>query len=176
MMFDMKQDVGRAIFCTFTNDDGIASKTWFSAPPDSISHVGLEYLQGRFFNVQSEREMDYIKESYKAVYEALRLGDLDGDTQSIMPLNPTGERIAILAEALTKIKDAYAGEYGGHIDAYEMRAIAREALEKVRVVKKPEIICQLCGKKQESKNELKRHKWFDHPELRRGRMNTNDTK
>lgn len=55
----------RGICSTFTDEKGKESTTWWSSPPNSIDHVYITYLQGRFGNVRTERHEKFIKEQFK---------------------------------------------------------------------------------------------------------------
>lgn len=70
MKFEMYRAVDqalkdRSVICRFTNGEGRTSTTWFSAPPDSIDHVDIKYLRGRFSNVVRREQMEFIKRRFK---------------------------------------------------------------------------------------------------------------
>jgi hypothetical protein len=66
MKFEMfrKEESDRGVYCTFTNGSGRSRTTYFNNPPASISHVDLEYLQGRLANVVRQEQMEFIKRRY----------------------------------------------------------------------------------------------------------------
>jgi len=54
----------RGVWCSFKTKNGYSS-TFFNAPPDSIDHVCINYIRGRFSNVRQESQMNFIKKRYK---------------------------------------------------------------------------------------------------------------
>jgi len=66
------QDKGDpGVHCTFVDEDGRKSSTFFSSPPENISHVDQGYLKDRFTNVQTEQQANFIKERFP--YELKKL-------------------------------------------------------------------------------------------------------
>lgn len=55
----------RGISSSFTDEKGIVSVSWWSSPPDSIDHVGIGYLKGRYGNVKTEHHEEFIKSRFK---------------------------------------------------------------------------------------------------------------
>ena len=51
----------------FTDGKGRYTDSWWSSPPDSIDHVGAEYLQHgyRHPNVKTARHDEFIKRRFK---------------------------------------------------------------------------------------------------------------
>jgi len=68
---DMIRDVHNGIELWFTTGEGIGAVTYFPSPPANIDHVDLEYLQGRFRNLTTKKEVMFIKKEYKRLYEGL---------------------------------------------------------------------------------------------------------
>ncbi len=67
------QDKGDpGVHCTFVDEDGRKSSTFFSSPPESISHVDKGYLKDRFTNVQTEKQAVFIKERFSNEIKRLK--------------------------------------------------------------------------------------------------------
>ncbi|OAB44512.1 hypothetical protein [Paenibacillus glacialis] len=66
LKFDIRANQqGGGVICSFTDGKKRTSETWFGAPPDSINHVGPEYLQNRLPNARNERHYTFIKRRFK---------------------------------------------------------------------------------------------------------------
>lgn len=55
----------RGISSSFTDGNSVVSVSWWSSPPDSIDHVDIGYLKGRYGNVKTKRHEDFIKNRFK---------------------------------------------------------------------------------------------------------------
>ena len=55
----------RGICTTFTDGKGRKSTTWWSSPPESIDHVDISYLRGRFGNGLTKHHEKFIKICFK---------------------------------------------------------------------------------------------------------------
>ncbi|MFF2909989.1 hypothetical protein [Paenibacillus sp. NPDC057934] len=54
----------RALTFAFTDGKGLRCEWTFFGPPESISHVGPEYLKDRLPNVKTDRHVVFIKKQY----------------------------------------------------------------------------------------------------------------
>jgi hypothetical protein len=59
-----QQPNNSGVWCSFENKTGF-SQTFFNNPSDSISHVCIDYLQGRFWNVKRKDQAAFIKRRFK---------------------------------------------------------------------------------------------------------------
>ncbi|MBY0122180.1 hypothetical protein [Bacillus sp. S/N-304-OC-R1] len=55
----------RGISSRFTDGKGRSTVSWWSSPPDSIDHVDITYLQGRYGNVRTKRHEEFLKQRFK---------------------------------------------------------------------------------------------------------------
>ena len=62
---DDQRDGDHGVYCTFINGRGYGCTTFFNSPPDSIDHVDISYLQGRFGNVVRREQVEFIKREFK---------------------------------------------------------------------------------------------------------------
>lgn len=74
MKFEMERALERGVKMTFTNKRGTSTST-FNGPPMSISHVGIEYLKDRFWNVRDVRHERFIKQKYAELIPQFRKVD-----------------------------------------------------------------------------------------------------
>lgn len=74
-IFKMRRDVHNGAEVYYETSGGYGAITYFSAPPESIDHVDLRYLQGRLNNVTTSKQVEYIKREYKSWYKQL-FGDI----------------------------------------------------------------------------------------------------
>ncbi|OAB26233.1 hypothetical protein PMSD_25975 [Paenibacillus macquariensis subsp. defensor] len=67
LKFDIRtnQQGGGGVICSFTDGNGRTYETWFGAPPDSINHVGPEYIHNRLPNATNDRHYAFIKQRFK---------------------------------------------------------------------------------------------------------------
>lgn len=65
MFLDDKCKENRGISSKFTDGNGHSSFSWWSSPPTSIDHVDITYLQGRYSNVRTKRQVEFIKKQFK---------------------------------------------------------------------------------------------------------------
>jgi hypothetical protein len=65
MYLDEKCVKNRGISSSFTDGKGRVSISWWSSPPDSIDHVDIGYLKGRYSNVKTKCHEEFIKSRFK---------------------------------------------------------------------------------------------------------------
>jgi hypothetical protein len=68
----LKRD--RGVYSRFTDGTGHHTTSWWDSPPDSIDHVGPEYLRQphRHPNVRNARHNEFIKRRFKEEMARLR--------------------------------------------------------------------------------------------------------
>lgn len=69
--FEMVKDDHGGVEMTYTTSGGDQSSTYFTGPPEDINHVCLDYMKGRFKNVRTWKQVDFIKKKYKECYKKL---------------------------------------------------------------------------------------------------------
>ena len=62
----------RGISSKFTDGNGYSSISWWSSPPDSIDHVDLGYIKGRYGNAKTKRHEEFIKKRFKEEMERFK--------------------------------------------------------------------------------------------------------
>ncbi|WP_242322155.1 hypothetical protein [Bacillus cereus group sp. BfR-BA-01393] len=80
--FEMIKNEHGGVEMTYTTSGGKQSSTYFPGPPEDIDHVCLDYMKGRFANVRTLKQVEFIKRKYKEAYqkvfgamEELKAGD-----------------------------------------------------------------------------------------------------
>ncbi|WP_342510547.1 hypothetical protein MKY34_11195 [Sporosarcina sp. FSL K6-1522] len=71
MFVDEWSSKNRGVSSTFTDGNGVESTSWWSSPPDSISHVDIGYLKGRYGNVKTKRHEVFIKSRFREEMQRL---------------------------------------------------------------------------------------------------------
>ena len=76
--FEMRSvDGGGCIVRYYRKGPDDWSETYFSNPPSSIDHVGIDYLQGRLPNVIDSSDEEFVKKYFKQMYKYLFGADED---------------------------------------------------------------------------------------------------
>lgn len=67
LKFEMWKDRDGNIMSRFTDGRGISTDSYWCSPPESIDHVGPEYLpqRHRHPNVRNQRHAEFIKRRFK---------------------------------------------------------------------------------------------------------------
>lgn len=73
--FEMTKDERGGVAMVYTTSGGVQASTYFPSPPDSINHVCIDYMKGRFGNVRTWKQVDFIKRKYKELYKELFKGE-----------------------------------------------------------------------------------------------------
>ncbi|BCC54936.1 hypothetical protein bcgnr5412_54500 [Bacillus cereus] len=73
--FEMTKDENGGVSMVYITSGGRQASTYFPGPPDDIDHVCLNYMKGRFWNVRTWKQVDFIKRKYKEVYQNLFKGE-----------------------------------------------------------------------------------------------------
>ena len=80
--FEMIKNEYGGVEMTYTTSGGKQSSTYFPSPPEDIDHVCINYMKGRFGNVRTWKQVDFIKRKYKEAYQMafgvvdeLKIGD-----------------------------------------------------------------------------------------------------
>lgn len=74
---EMIKDERGGVEMTYTTSGGKQCSTYFTGPPEDIDHVCLDYMKGRFANVRTKKQVDFIKRRYKEAYQTV-FGGMDG--------------------------------------------------------------------------------------------------
>ncbi|MDQ4679348.1 hypothetical protein [Stenotrophomonas maltophilia group sp. RNC7] len=69
--FEMKKDEYGGVEMIYTTSGGNKSSTYYPSPPEDIDQVCLQYMKGRFKNVRTWKQVDFIKQKYKEAYQTL---------------------------------------------------------------------------------------------------------
>ncbi|MDY7964483.1 hypothetical protein [Bacillus thuringiensis] len=69
--FEMIKDENGGVAMIYTTSGGKQSSTYFPGPPEDIDHVCLDYMKGRFGNVRTWKQVDFIKQKYKEGYQTI---------------------------------------------------------------------------------------------------------
>lgn len=75
--FEMIKDERGGATLVYTTSGGRRTSTYFIGPPNDIDHVCLQYMKGRFRNVRTCKQVDFIKRKYKEAYQII-FGGNDG--------------------------------------------------------------------------------------------------
>jgi hypothetical protein len=67
--FEMIKNENGGVDMTYTTSGGKQSSTYFPSPPEDIDHVCINYMKGRFGNVRTWKQVDFIKRKYKEAYQ-----------------------------------------------------------------------------------------------------------
>ncbi|MED1301761.1 hypothetical protein P4U65_14515 [Bacillus pacificus] len=85
--FHMEQDSTGGLTLTYTTSFGRSSSTYFNAPPSSIDHVCIDYMKGRFNNIQTWSQVDFIKQQYKKEYTRIQAENVLNKVKEFMITN-----------------------------------------------------------------------------------------
>lgn len=69
--FEMTKDNNGGVTMVYTTSGGVQASTYFNSPPENIDHVCLDYMKGRFGNVRTWKQVDFIKKKYKESFQKL---------------------------------------------------------------------------------------------------------
>lgn len=61
---EMIKDERGGLEMTYTTSGGKQCSTYFTGSPEDIDHVCLDYMKGRFANVRTKKQVDFIKRRY----------------------------------------------------------------------------------------------------------------
>ncbi|GKS12830.1 hypothetical protein YDYSY3_38300 [Paenibacillus chitinolyticus] len=75
LKFEMWKDRDGNIMSRFTDGKGRSTDSYWASPPESIDHVGPEYLPQRYRhpNVKGVRHIEFVKRRFKEEVKTLKL-------------------------------------------------------------------------------------------------------
>jgi len=68
MKLEKIEDVVNGGYDIFLTIGNISYGSYWSSPPKSIEHVGLEYVNGRYIKIKNEKQLKKFKELYKKLW------------------------------------------------------------------------------------------------------------
>lgn len=55
----------KGVITQFIDGKGHLSESWWTSPPESIDHAGIDYLKNRHLNIKTEKHVSFIQAEFK---------------------------------------------------------------------------------------------------------------